>query len=49
MKIKILFISLFIALLNLNPAQAHTELVSVEPSGAITPPEQRQTHPLTTH
>ena len=32
MKIKILFISLFIALLNLNPAQAHTELVSVEPS-----------------
>ena len=32
MKIKILFISLFIALLNLNPAQAHTELVSVKPS-----------------
>jgi methionine-rich copper-binding protein CopC len=32
MKIKILFISLFMALLNLNPAQAHTELVSVEPS-----------------
>jgi methionine-rich copper-binding protein CopC len=32
MKIKILFISLFIALLNLNPAQAHTELVSVEPA-----------------
>ena len=32
MKIKILFISLFITLLNLNPAQAHTELVSVEPS-----------------
>ena len=32
MKIKILFISLFVALLNFNPAQAHTELVSVEPS-----------------
>jgi hypothetical protein len=32
MKIKILFISLFIALLNLNPAQAHTDLISVEPS-----------------
>ena len=32
MKIKILFISLFIALLNFNLAQAHTELVSVEPS-----------------
>ncbi len=32
MKIKILFISLFMALLNLNPALAHTELVSVEPA-----------------
>ena len=32
MKIKILFISLFMAILNLSPAQAHTELVSVEPS-----------------
>lgn len=32
MKIKIFFISLFMAILNLNPAQAHTELVSVEPS-----------------
>ena len=32
MKIKILFISLFMALLNLNPAQAHTELISVEPA-----------------
>lgn len=32
MKIKILFISLLMALLNLNPAQAHTDLVSVEPS-----------------
>ena len=32
MKIKILFVSLFIALLNLNPAQAHTELISVEPA-----------------
>ena len=32
MKIKILLISLFIALLYLNPAQAHTELVSVEPA-----------------
>ena len=32
MKIKILFISLFMALLSLNPALAHTELVSVEPA-----------------
>ena len=32
MKIKILFISLFMAILNLSPVQAHTELVSVEPS-----------------
>lgn len=32
MKIKIILISLFITLLNLNPAQAHTDLISVEPS-----------------
>ena len=32
MKIKILFISLFMAILSLSPVQAHTELVSVEPS-----------------
>ena len=32
MKIKILLISLFIAILNINPAQGHTDLVSVEPA-----------------